>query len=44
MRTKIKKVVYRLGVRKHFGPWEQILLPESYFGLKVLIHFWMKIV
>ena len=29
---------------KHFTPWEHILLPGSYFGLRVLIYFWMKIV
>ena len=34
--------IYKLGLLKHFAPWEHILLPGSYFGLRVSKHFWIK--
>ena len=33
-----------MGLLKHFAPWEHILPPGSYFDLRVLKHFWIKLV
>ena len=42
--TPTTGIVYKLGVLKHFPPWEHVLPPGSYLGLRVFKHFWIKTV